>query len=574
MNKNAFFINAGGTLAFLLICFSVSTVNAQAGLRKSLERMDLDEDGLIDPDEITPLARPYLERIMRFRRGRERNVTFDKPIPISRIQEYARLYYALQNGVAGGDVRAKGEDSVKPFGTDPNEPLVPEFGIGEIKFPYTQDDLRQADRTIAREDNNRDGLIDRAEAARADWTHRNPFDDDLNKDGRLSRMELAQRYARRRLLQNDANELVRKSARVGSEVKPSYKEREDEDDRRRRDWRRRGSSTTWLSSSMMERFDQDKDGRLNAKELEVLGIQMVNLDVDRDSLVTREELQAYVNELQEAAGDQTEGLPGWFYERDANKDDQIAMAEYSDDWNAITLKEFKGYDLNGDGILTSGEILRAASAVGGTFVNDDAMVLPPRKTIISEIEVDENFAIADLKVQLSITHTSVSFLDGFLTGPDGQRIELFAGVGGSDDHFDQTIFDDAAEARITKSRPPFKGSFRPQALDKKQPGLASFKGKNVNGVWQLVIRGTRNQRFGMLHSWSIIVKPDEDIAVSDTDESNNKSAKSDTTNSSKDQKQGNESQQKTDSKKPGIKKPGIKKPGEKDPITGLIELFK
>ncbi len=562
MTQNTFHKRCIVAVATILLCTAVSDLHAQAGLRKSLERMDLDEDGLIDPDEITPLARPYLERIMRFRRGRERNVTFDKPIPISRIQEYARIYYALQNGVAGGEVRAKGEDSVKPFGTDRDEPLVPEFGIGEIKFPYTRDDLRQAERTISREDNNGDGQIDRAEAARAEWTHRNPFDDDLNKDGRLSRLELAQRYARRRLLQNDASELVRKSSRVGSEVKPSYREREDDNERRRRDWRRRGSSDTWLSVTMLSRFDQDKDGSLNAKELEVLGIPMVNLDVDRDSLVSRDELQAYVNELQQAASDQTEGLPGWFYERDANRDDQIAMAEYTDDWTADSLKAFKDYDLNGDGILTSGEVLRSASAIGGTFVNDDAMVLPPRKTIISEIEVDENFAIADLKVQISITHTSVSLLDGFLTGPDGQRIELFAGVGGSDDHFDQTVFDDAAEARITKSRPPFKGSFRPQALDKKQPGLASFKGKNIKGVWQLVIRGTRNTRFGMLHSWSIIVKPDEDIVVEDD---------STETANAKNEKPGDA---KPTSEKQNTNKPISEKSGEKDPITGLIELFK
>ena len=562
MTQNTFakiFISAS---VMILFCISGQELNAQAGLRKSLERMDLNEDGLIHPDEITPLARPYLERIMRFRQGRQRNVTFDKPIPISRIQEYARIYYALQNGVAGGEVRAKGEDSVKPFGTDRDEPLVPEFGIGEIKFPYTRDDLRQAERTISREDNNGDGQIDRAEAARAEWTHRNPFDDDLNKDGRLSRLELAQRYARRRLLQNDANELVRKSTRVGSEVKPSYREREDGNDRRRRDWRNRGSSNTWLSVTMMARFDQDKDGRLNEKELAVLGIPLVNLDVDRDSLVTRDELQAYVNELQEAASDQTEGLPGWFYERDANRDDQIAMAEYTDDWTSESLKEFKDYDLNGDGILTSGEILRSVSAIGGTFVNDDAMVLPPRKTIISEIEVDENFAIADLKVQISVTHTSLSMLDGFLTGPDGQRVELFAGVGGSDDHFDQTIFDDAAEARITKSRPPFKGSFKPQAIDKKQPGLSSFKGKNVKGVWQLVIRGTRNQRFGMLHSWSIIVKPDEDIVVED-DSAKQGDAKKENPDDTKQSMDGRNSS-----------KPRRDKSGEKDPITGLIELFK
>ncbi|MEL6110702.1 MAG: proprotein convertase P-domain-containing protein [Planctomycetota bacterium] len=46
-----------------------------------------------------------------------------------------------------------------------------------------------------------------------------------------------------------------------------------------------------------------------------------------------------------------------------------------------------------------------------------------------------------MNVRLNITHTHVSQLDGYLTGPDGQRIELFTGVGGHDDHFNGTVFD-------------------------------------------------------------------------------------------------------------------------------------
>ncbi len=37
-----------------------SALFAQSGLRESLERLDRNEDGEISPDEITPLARPYL----------------------------------------------------------------------------------------------------------------------------------------------------------------------------------------------------------------------------------------------------------------------------------------------------------------------------------------------------------------------------------------------------------------------------------------------------------------------------------------------------------------------------------
>ena len=164
-------------------------------------------------------------------------------------------------------------------------------------------------------------------------------------------------------------------------------------------------------------------------------------------------------------------------------------------------------DTNGDALLTSMEVAQSKAMVGGSYRNQHAEVLPPRKTIISEIEVSEDYLIGDLNVQISITHSNASFLDAYLTGPDGQRIELFTEVGGSGDNFDQTYFDDQSRIPITKARPPFKGAFIPEGLLKKQPGLSEFNGKSIKGVWQLVVRGTRNERFGMLHGWGLIVKP-------------------------------------------------------------------
>lgn len=147
--------------------------------------------------------------------------------------------------------------------------------------------------------------------------------------------------------------------------------------------------------------------------------------------------------------------------------------------------------------------------MGGKYANQEAKVLLPRSIVVSEIQVDESVIIGDLNVQLSITHSSTEQLDGYLISPDGQRIELFAGVGGADDHFDRTVFDDEAGVNITQSRPPFRGDFQPGAIIKKQPGLGSFRGKNLQGLWQLMIRSSRSDRSGMLHDWALIVKPDQ-----------------------------------------------------------------
>ena len=51
------------------------------------------------------------------------------------------------------------------------------------------------------------------------------------------------------------------------------------------------------------------------------------------------------------------GLPEWFTRNDANGDLQISMAEYSVDWNDAKVAEFAKLDGNGDGVLTTKEVL-------------------------------------------------------------------------------------------------------------------------------------------------------------------------------------------------------------------------
>ena len=54
-----------------------------------------------------------------------------------------------------------------------------------------------------------------------------------------------------------------------------------------------------------------------------------------------------------------------------------------------------------------------------------------------------------------------------------------------------------------------QGSHKPEATDKRQPSLSAFNGKSVKGVWQLIVRNTRSDRFGVLHNWALYVKRQE-----------------------------------------------------------------
>jgi Ca2+-binding EF-hand superfamily protein len=493
----------------LLIAIGISShVWAQGGLRESLEKLDVNQNGEIEPDEITPLARPYLERIAAVRR-----MPLSRPQSITQLQEAARIYAAIQNGVAGKDVRPVDELTLLPFGPEDGKPLIPEFGISD-RYPYTQEDLDEADRTIRRYDYNRDGYIDRQEASRSRWTHRSPFDMDLNKDKRLSRLELTQRYARRRLLDSAADELSQKSNRTGSGVRPV--ERKEETRRESSQWWRQGGSRYYLTASVMGRFDTNKNGRLEIQEAKELGVPMSRMDIDRDGELSRQELQTYLTVLQDEAGDEAEGIPGWFYELDADRDGQVEMAEFTSEWTDAKYAEFEALDLNGDGLITTAEVVRSKASVGGAYRSETAEVMAPRKVIVSEIEVTDDFPIGDLNVELSVTHSHVDYLDAYLTSPDGQRIELFTEIGGSGDNLVKTVFDDQARTPINKAKPPFTGPHLPEGLLNRQPGLAHFNGKTVKGVWQLTIRSSRSDRFGMLHGWGLIVKPLGDAAINTT----------------------------------------------------------
>ena len=55
-----------------------------------------------------------------------------------------------------------------------------------------------------------------------------------------------------------------------------------------------------------------------------------------------------------------QGLPTWFFDRDANGDGQLTLAEYAPKASKVELDEFARYDANGDGLLTPKEYLRGA----------------------------------------------------------------------------------------------------------------------------------------------------------------------------------------------------------------------
>ncbi|MBX7102504.1 MAG: proprotein convertase P-domain-containing protein [Gemmataceae bacterium] len=107
--------------------------------------------------------------------------------------------------------------------------------------------------------------------------------------------------------------------------------------------------------------------------------------------------------------------------------------------------------------------------------------------------------ITDVNVTVDLSHTSDSNLSLFLVAPDGTRVELSTGNGGSSDNYTNTTFDDQAATAITAGIAPFTGNFRPEGL------LSDFNGASANGVWQLEVYDDGASDTGVLNSWSLSI---------------------------------------------------------------------
>jgi Ca2+-binding EF-hand superfamily protein len=142
------------------------------------------------------------------------------------------------------------------------------------------------------------------------------------------------------------------------------------------------------AESLMKQYDKNKDGKLDKDELSQMPTRWRDADRNGDGIVTLDEMTAKIMQYSgrgssgssktadssTAATDQPRrksykfsspqdrlpaGLPSWFKSRDADGDGQVTMAEYSSDWNDVDAAKFTKYDLNGDGVITPDECLKA-----------------------------------------------------------------------------------------------------------------------------------------------------------------------------------------------------------------------
>jgi len=484
-----------------------------AVLIEMIRELDINEDGVLLAHEIPDRALPYVARCARLA-----GIEASEPLPIEVLEEAVRQHYGKRKSrppySRAYESRSRGEAGTPVLGFGPVEGVDPIPGFGEDFDPSVhieQDDLAKAADRLRQYDKNHDGYLDRREVREGKW-YDDPFQYDWNNDNRLSRRELAVRYAKRRSREEgrDGNSSSRSNSENDQQRREAEEQRRrqrEEEERKRRQSYYSNRDSWRLAETLMGRYDTNHDGGLDRGERENMGIPDA-ADADGRGRVDRRELAEWLIERSaKSFRNFPIGLPEWFSLRDSNGDGQIDMVEFADEWTEEKAAEFAKYDLNEDGIVMPKECLKAETVPVGRYSTHQFQIIPARATIYSEIEVHDEVRIADLNVQISITHTWDETLDVFLIGPEGDRIELFTGVGGSDDHFKNTILDDESSTPIVKARPPFAGRYQPESVMKREPSLRTFYGKTVTGTWTLMIRTPRSDRSGVLHGWSLIVTP-------------------------------------------------------------------
>ena len=150
---------------------------------------------------------------------------------------------------------------------------------------------------------------------------------------------------------------------------------------------------------------------------------------------------------------------------------------------------------------STGQVIPAATSTGpGTL--DSTLTVP---------SYDGTFTVGQITVELNAAFSPDSGLTAVLIAPNGTKVTLFSGVGGTGSNFVNTVFDDTAENSITTGTAPFTGTYRPTGMLSTLNGVTvdmqNSVGQWVPGVWTLQLTNSKTGATGMLDNWSLNITP-------------------------------------------------------------------
>ena len=314
-----------------------------------LQRLDANGNGAIEPGELSDRSRSFVEGL-GFNPDETNSLEKIKAKISGDQAASSKSDSKSGSGSSLGSPERNVVRKVPGFGTTtPSRTPVPNFTASrqpssdELDGKYGSEIMEQVNAAMQRYDKNSDGKIDSGEMGEGRWGQPEPKESDLDKDGNLSRAEMAERYYRRtrgsssesssassrsgrdRSESSDRSGDSRgRSSRDGSSAQDSAASRESRSDRSRGsengasgsgETRREAEPAEEPRSSgggdryrkyadgLIQQYDTDKDGSLNKEELKNMKQRPENADLDNNGLISAGELtEALANGSMAAGG--------------------------------------------------------------------------------------------------------------------------------------------------------------------------------------------------------------------------------------------------------------------------------
>lgn len=284
------------------------------------------------------------------------------------------------------------------FGTGESTGKVPGFDVPLLSATGIESryDKRILDHVateiLPKYDKNKNDMIEFDEASDGRWDP--PLaDSDLDHDKSLSKLELYERYAKKFRLPPKGGDLNITAMSAGSKnaATPAASD---------------ANKFKEYAQGLLRQYDENKSGVLEKNEWEKMKADYHAADVNKDSVITQEELAAklagyastpspttvsstpsgsssttskkwWQKDREGSSSSATgvkaaekktyrflspterlpKGLPDWFARNDADGDGQVGMSEYTTTWSESAVAEFEKYDRNRDGVITADECL-------------------------------------------------------------------------------------------------------------------------------------------------------------------------------------------------------------------------
>lgn len=430
------------------------------------------------------------------------------------LGHFLRLMAVVSFTISGLINVTNAQDRLPGFARKPIKSRLPGFGASSEYLSLVKGvDTNQARSWMKQYDKDGSGALEQAETA--SWSASAHTLYDRNSDGIIYERELAIGIAISRVKgEQQARDKAKAKAKTAKKPAPK-KAATSSAPRRPIDplVRSRQITCNNLAAELIAQYDKNGNKQLELKEWVAtdspFGAFSDGADKNGDRKITSRELAEWLRRRLPPLA--TSRLAKPLRLSDLDGDGQITLGEFAAQPTKEKVKQFRELDQNDDGLISPRESYSNPPPDGSVgFSSNDPRFITNKGSVYSTIWIGEELKIEDIDVRVAITKPNDDKLHLQLIGPNGQKVTLFAGgwVPWATSHiFESTIIDDEAPEIKTKlPRAPYPCKIRTDALRKGEPGLAQFYGKSSRGTWRLVAVNL-NEKVGVLHHWSIWIKP-------------------------------------------------------------------